>query len=96
MMPSKTNAAKGGHLMSIIGWIVLGIIIGFVASRVAHKKGRGIIPDIILGIAGSIVGGILFVELTAESVSRVNLHSLLAAIIGAILVLVAYHAIFDH
>jgi hypothetical protein len=57
MMPSKTNAAKGGHLMSIIGWIVLGIIIGFVASRVAHKKGRGIIPDIILGIAGSIVGG---------------------------------------
>ena len=66
--------------MSIIGWIVLGIIIGFVASRVAHKKGRGIIPDIILGIAGSIVGGILFVELTAESVSRVNLHSLLAAI----------------
>ena len=82
--------------MSIIGWIVLGIIIGFVASRVAHKEGRGIIPDIILGIAGSIVGGILFVELTAESVSRVNLHSLLAAIIGAILVLVAYHAIFDH
>ena len=93
---TKTYLAKGGHLMSIIGWIVLGIIIGFVASRVAHKKGRGIIPDIILGIAGSIVGGILFVELTAESVSRVNLHSLLAAIIGAILVLVAYHAIFDH
>ena len=81
--------------MSIIGWMVLGLISGFIASRVVHKEGRGIVPDIILGIGGAIFGGLLFKEFAAESVTRLSLYSMLAAIIGAISVLLVYHIIFD-
>ena len=70
--------------MSIIGWMVLGLISGFIASRVLHKEGRGIIPDIILGIGGAIFGGLLFKEFAAESVTRLSLYSMLVAIIGAV------------
>ena len=81
--------------MSIIGWMVLGLISGFIASKVVHKEGRGIIPDIILGIGGAIFGGLLFKEFAAESVTRLSLYSMLVAIIGAISVLLVYHTIFD-
>jgi uncharacterized membrane protein YeaQ/YmgE (transglycosylase-associated protein family) len=81
--------------MSIIGWMVLGLISGLIASKVVHKEGRGIIPDIILGIGGAIFGGLLFKEFAAESVTRLSLYSMLVAIIGAISVLLVYHAIFD-
>ena len=81
--------------MSIIGWMVLGLICGFVATRVVHKEGRGVIPDLILGIAGAILGGLLFKELAAESIPRLSLYSLLVAFIGSILVLLVYHGIFD-
>jgi uncharacterized membrane protein YeaQ/YmgE (transglycosylase-associated protein family) len=81
--------------MSIVGWMVLGLISGFVASRVVREEGRGIIPDIVLGIARAILGGLLFKELAAESVTRLSLHSMLVALIGAISVLLVYHAVFD-
>ena len=81
--------------MSIIGWMILGLIFGLVASRAVHKQGRARIPDIIVGIAGAVLGGLLFKEFAAESVTRLSLYSMLAAIIGAILVLLVYHAIFD-
>ena len=81
--------------MSIIGWMVLGLICGFVATRVVHKEGRGVIPDLILGIAGAILGGLLFKELAAESITHLSLYSLLVAFIGAVLVLLVYHGIFD-
>jgi len=75
--------------------MILGLISGFVASRIVRKKGRGIIPDIILGIAGAVLGGLLFKELAAESVTRLSLYSMLVALIGAILVPLVYHAVFD-
>jgi uncharacterized membrane protein YeaQ/YmgE (transglycosylase-associated protein family) len=81
--------------MSIIGWMVLGLISGVIASRVAPKEGRGFIPDVIIGIAGALIGGLLFKELAAEKVSIPSLFSMLVAIVGAILVLLVYHAIFD-
>ena len=81
--------------MSIIGWMIVGVISGFIASRVVHKQGRGIIPDILLGIAGALLGGLLFKELAAEAVIRLSLYSVVVAIIGAILVLFVYHAVFD-
>ena len=81
--------------MSIIGWMFVGVIAGFIASRVVHKEGRGIIPDIILGIVGASLGGLLFKELAAEAVMRPSLYSIVVAIVGAILVLFVYHAVFD-
>jgi len=81
--------------MSIIGWMLVGAISGFIASRVVDKKGRGIIPDILLGIVGACLGGLVFKELAAETILPLSLYSIVVSIIGAILVLFVYHAIFD-
>jgi uncharacterized membrane protein YeaQ/YmgE (transglycosylase-associated protein family) len=80
--------------MSIIGWIVLGLIAGFITSKIVNKQGEGLILDIILGIIGAIVGGFLFIQFGAVGVTGFNLYTMLVAIVGAIVVLLIYHAIF--
>jgi len=79
--------------MSIIGWIVLGLIAGFVASKVVSKTGQGLVIDIVLGIVGAIVGGFLFDLVGAAGVTGFNLWSMFVAVIGAIIVLLIYHAV---
>ena len=79
--------------MSIIGWLILGLIAGFIASRIVNKAGEGLILDIVLGIIGAFVGGYLFSVFGAEGVTGFNLYSMFVAIVGAIVVLVIYHAI---
>lgn len=86
------NFFRGGT-MSFIAWIVLGLIAGFIASKLVNKTGEGVFLDIILGIIGAVVGGWLFNTFGMSGVSGVNLYSLLVAIVGAVIVLVAYHAI---
>lgn len=79
--------------MSIIGWLVLGLIAGFIASKVVNKTGEGVVLDIVLGIIGAVVGGFLFTQLGATGVTGFNLYSMFVAVIGAIVVLVLYHAV---
>ena len=79
--------------MSIIGWIILGLIAGFIASKIVNKEGEGFFVDIVLGIIGALVGGWLFAFFGARGVTGLNLYSMLVAIVGAIVVLVVYHAI---
>jgi uncharacterized membrane protein YeaQ/YmgE (transglycosylase-associated protein family) len=79
--------------MSFIGWIVLGLIAGFIASKIVNKQGEGIILDIVLGIVGAIVGGYLFSMFGAQGVSGVNIYSMFVAVVGAIVVLVIYHTV---
>jgi uncharacterized membrane protein YeaQ/YmgE (transglycosylase-associated protein family) len=79
--------------MSILGWIVLGLISGFIASKIVNKTGEGLVRDIILGVVGAIVGGWLFTTFGMGGVTGVNLYSMLVAVIGAVVVLVVYHAI---
>jgi len=79
--------------MSILAWIVLGLIAGFIASKIVNKRGEGLFLDIILGIIGAVVGGWLFRTFGMAGVSGVNIYSLLVAVIGAVVVLVLYHAI---
>jgi len=79
--------------MSILGWIVLGLIAGFIASKIVNKQGSGIIVDILLGVVGAIVGGFLFTQLGAVGVTGFNLWSMIVAIIGAVVILLLYHAI---
>jgi uncharacterized membrane protein YeaQ/YmgE (transglycosylase-associated protein family) len=79
--------------MSVIGWIVLGLIAGFIASKIVNKQGEGIILDIVLGIVGAIVGGYLFSMFGAQGVSGVNIYSMFVAVVGAIVVLVIYHTV---
>ena len=79
--------------MSILGWIILGLISGFIASKIVNKTGEGMVLDIVLGVVGAIVGGWLFTTLGMSGVTGVNLYSMLVAVLGAIVVLVVYHAI---
>ncbi len=80
--------------MSILAWIVLGLIAGFIGSKLVNKTGEGLILDIVLGIVGAIVGGFLFNLVGATGVTGLNLWSLIVAVIGAVVFLVAYHALF--
>jgi uncharacterized membrane protein YeaQ/YmgE (transglycosylase-associated protein family) len=79
--------------MSILGWIVLGLIAGFIASRIVNKSGEGFIVDILLGIVGAVVGGFLFNTFGAVGVTGFNIYSMIVAVVGAVVVLWIYHAI---
>ena len=80
--------------MSIIAWLILGLIAGFIGSKIVNKSGEGLVLDIVLGIVGAVVGGFLFSLFGAAPVTGLNLYSLLVAVVGAVVVLVAYHAVF--
>lgn len=80
--------------MSIIAWIVLGLISGFIAGKVINKTGEGLILDILLGIVGAIVGGWLFTKLGYTGVTGLNIYSMVVAVIGAIILLLIYHMAF--
>lgn len=79
--------------MSLLAWIILGLIAGFIGSKVVNNRGEGPLLDIVLGIVGAVVGGVLFNAIGAVGVTGLNLYSLLVAVIGAIVVLLLYHAI---
>ena len=79
--------------MSLIGWIIFGLIAGFIASKLVNKSGEGLGLDIVLGVVGAVVGGFLFSLVGAEPVTGFNIYSMIVAIIGAIVVLLLYHAI---
>ncbi len=79
--------------MSVLGWIILGLIAGFIGSKIVNTSGEGFFLDIVLGIVGAIVGGVLFSFFGAAGVTGLNIYSLIVAVIGSIVVLVLYHAI---
>jgi uncharacterized membrane protein YeaQ/YmgE (transglycosylase-associated protein family) len=79
--------------MSILAWIVLGIIAGFLGSRIVNKSGEGIVGDLVLGIIGAVVGGWLFNQFGQPGVTGLNLYSILVSAAGAIVVLVIFHAL---
>ena len=80
--------------MSFLAWIILGLIAGFIGSKVVNKSGEGIFLDIILGIVGAVVGGWLFRAFGASGVTGLNIYSLIVAVIGAVVFLLIYHALF--
>lgn len=79
--------------MSFIGWLVLGLIAGFIGSKIFVGSGQGLIVDIILGVVGAFVGGFLFSLIGAGPVTGFNLYSMFVAVIGSIVVLWLYHTI---
>ena len=79
--------------MSIFAWVILGLIAGFIGSKIVNKRGEGLILDIILGVMGAVVGGWLFRTFGASGVTGLNIYSLMVAIVGAIVVLLVYHAV---
>jgi uncharacterized membrane protein YeaQ/YmgE (transglycosylase-associated protein family) len=79
--------------LGIIAWLVLGLLAGFIASKLINKTGEGLVVDIILGVVGAFVGGWLFTQFGSTGVTGLNLWSLLVAVIGAVVVLLIYHMI---
>ena len=79
--------------MGIISWIVLGLIAGFIASKLVNRTGSGMIMDIVLGVVGAIVGGFISSQLGYGDVTGLNLYSIVIAVIGAVVVLVVYRAV---
>jgi uncharacterized membrane protein YeaQ/YmgE (transglycosylase-associated protein family) len=79
--------------MNILAWLVLGLLAGFIGSKIVNKSGEGLLLDIVLGIVGAVVGGWLFNQFGHMAVTGLNLYSLLVAVVGAVIVLVVWHAI---
>jgi uncharacterized membrane protein YeaQ/YmgE (transglycosylase-associated protein family) len=79
--------------MPIITWIAVGLIAGFIASKIVNRTGEGVVLDVLLGIGGAMVGGWLFNAFGMRGVSGLNLYSVVVATIGAAVVLVLYHAL---
>ena len=78
--------------MSIIIWLILGLVAGFVASKIMGGGGS-LILDIVLGVVGAFAGGFIFSAFGASGVTGLNLYSILVAVIGAVVVLFIYHSI---
>ena len=79
--------------MSILAWIILGLIAGFIGSKIVNHRGEGIFLDIILGVVGAVVGGWLFTAFGAAGVTGLNIYSLIVAVIGSVVFLMIYHAL---
>jgi len=77
--------------MSIIAWLVLGLVAGFIASKIINKTGEGLWLDIVLGVVGAELGGWLFSLFGMSRVTGLNLYSLLVAVVGAVILLFVYH-----
>lgn len=79
--------------MSILAWIILGLISGFIASKLVNNRGEGIVLDIVLGVVGAVVGGFMFNLIGAVGVTGLNLWSMFVSVIGAVVVLAIKHAV---
>ena len=79
--------------MSILAWLVVGLIAGFLASKVINKTGEGLVMDIVLGVVGAVVGGFIFNMLGASGATGINPYSIFVAFIGAVVVLMIYHMV---
>lgn len=80
--------------MSVVAWIILGVIVGFIASKIVVQTGDGVILDVLLGFAGAVLGGWLFHVFGMSGESGLNLYSMTGATFGAAVLLVVYHAVF--
>ncbi len=89
----RSLTGQRGESMSFFAWMVLGLIAGFIGSKIVNRRGEGILLDILLGIFGAFVGGWLFQIFGARGVSGLNLYSLFVAVIGSVVLLVLYHAV---
>jgi uncharacterized membrane protein YeaQ/YmgE (transglycosylase-associated protein family) len=79
--------------MTLFVWILLGLVAGFIASHIVNRHGEGVILDVLLGIVGAFVGGWLFRVFGHTGVTGLNLHGIVVAAVGAIVLLFIYHAI---
>jgi uncharacterized membrane protein YeaQ/YmgE (transglycosylase-associated protein family) len=74
--------------MALLMWIVLGLVAGFLASKIVDKAGQGVVLDVVLGVVGAVIGGWLFTTFGMEGATGFNPYSPFVAVVGAIFLLV--------
>ncbi len=79
--------------MTILTWIILGLVAGWVASRLVGSGGYGLVGDIVVGILGAVVGGWLGSRLLGLDVTGFNVTSVVLSVVGAIVVIVLFRAL---
>jgi uncharacterized membrane protein YeaQ/YmgE (transglycosylase-associated protein family) len=79
--------------VTIIAWTILGLVAGFIASKIVNKTGEGFILDILLVIAGTVTGGWLFELFWLHDATGLNIYSLAATVCGGVVLLVLHHAV---
>lgn len=79
--------------MSIIAWIILGLIAGFIGNQIVKGRGEGVLGNILVGVIGALAGGFLFNLIGAAGITGFNLWSLFVAVIGSIVLLFVYNMI---
>lgn len=73
--------------MNIILWIVFGGLVGWIASLIMKTNAQqGMLMDIVLGIVGAVVGGLIMNLFGAPGVTGFNIYSFVVALIGAVAV----------
>jgi uncharacterized membrane protein YeaQ/YmgE (transglycosylase-associated protein family) len=82
--------------MTIFGWIVLGLISGFIGSKLINKKETSLMVDVVLGMVGALVAGFVFMKADVLGITLENVYSILVALTGAVVMLFAYHRILKH
>jgi len=77
----------------LIGWLIIGLIAGWLAGKIARGRGFGCIGDVLLGLIGSVVGGWIFTKLGIVH-DNTFLFSLAAATVGAVILVSFAHLFF--
>jgi uncharacterized membrane protein YeaQ/YmgE (transglycosylase-associated protein family) len=92
-LADRLAAIFGGTDMTLVAWLVVGLIAGWIGSMIVNRRGDGMVMDIVLGVIGAFVGGFLFRAFGHTGVSGINLYSIGVAVVGAVVVLFLYHAL---
>ena len=79
--------------MGVFSWIILGLIAGFIGSKIVQGQGQGFWLNIALGIVGALVGGFLFDLLGGSPVTGLNIYSMIVAVVGSVVVLMIHNAL---
>jgi uncharacterized membrane protein YeaQ/YmgE (transglycosylase-associated protein family) len=79
--------------MSILAWIIVGLIGGFIGSKLVNRTGAGALLDIAIGILGALIGGFIMHQLGDPGVTGLNLWSIFVSAIGSALFLIIFHAV---
>lgn len=80
--------------MTIIGWVLSGLVAGFIASKFLGRNGERVLPYLVVGVIGAAIGGYVFDMVdTAQPTGFVNMSSVFMSLGGAVALLVAHHTI---
>jgi uncharacterized membrane protein YeaQ/YmgE (transglycosylase-associated protein family) len=81
-------------MYDILGWIIFGSLTGWIAGKIVNRRGEGCLVNTALGLLGAVVGGFIFQQLTGFRYETTGFFlSMFVAVIGAVLVLLGYHAL---